>query len=148
MKINCSLISWSFKAYFYSLALKTAKIFNFKIFRKKINFFFILLHLVLPAATKLAWRRCQKIFTCLCFQYALVCVLKKKYSPVCVFLLPLLNSILAPTWKMDYLVFLCWLHGQIRNEGFNSNTINLHIFSYFFLFKYYHRSPDFDIMMV
>jgi hypothetical protein len=80
--------------------------------------------------------------------YALVCVLKKKYSPVCVFLLPLLNSILAPTCKMDYLVFLCWLHRQIRNEGFNRNTINLHIFCYFFPFKYYHRSPDFDKIMV
>ena len=62
------------------------------------------------------------------------------YCPVCV----LLNLNLAPTCKTDYLVFCCCFHRQIRNDEFNRNTINLHIFCYFFLFIYYHRSPDFD----
>ncbi len=62
------------------------------------------------------------------------------YSLVCIFLFTclysckaLLNLILAPTCKTDYLVLICCFHRKLKFKELSRNTINLH-FSNIFLF--------------
>ncbi len=63
------------------------------------------------------------------------------YSPVCIFLFTclysckaLLNLILAPTCKTDYLVLICCFHIKLKFNKFRRNTINLHFFKIFLSF--------------
>ena len=97
-----------------------AEIINFEDFKKKKSFY----------------RNCilkkKKIFTCFFFLFTRLCFLIH------------LNLNLTPTCKTDYLVFSCCFHVQIKYEEFNSNTTNLQMFCYFFLFNFYSRSPDLD----
>ncbi len=70
--------------------------------------------------------------------YSPVCV---SYSLVCIFLFTclysskaLLNLILAPTCKTDYLVLICCFHRKLKFKEFSRNNSNLHFLNiYLFL---------------
>ena len=57
------------------------------------------------------------------------------YSLICIFLFTcfysckaLLNLILAPTCKTDYLVLICCFHRKLQFKEFSRNTIDLHVY--------------------
>jgi hypothetical protein len=90
----------------------------------------------------------NKNYPHVCVFYSLVCV---SYSLIFIFLFTclysckaLLNLILAPTCKTDYLVLICCFHRKLKFKEFSRNTIDLHFLKYFSLFINYCKSTDFN----
>ena len=94
----------------------------FGLFLHKVKFF-------RPPPWQKFWKKIIHLFVFLIHSFVIY------YSLICIFLFTcfysckaLLNLILAPTCKTDYLVLICCFHRKLQFKEFSRNTIDLHVY--------------------